>query len=359
MSKTPQPKENKYYTGTALTLLFGGIVFLILLAIAIVISGMMIILDQTGALAELRDNVFNSPTLLTIFLAVVSLLVGAGLTLAFSRIVMTPMRRIIVAMNRVASGNYHTRLRFPGIIANHPTFALLVMSFNKMTEELENTEILRGDFINNFSHEFKTPIVSIAGFAKLLKRDNLSEAQRSEYIDIIEEESMRLSTMATNVLNLSRIESQAILTDVTEFNLSEQVRSCVLLLEKKWTQKNIEWDLEFDEFMIHANEDMLKQVWINLLENAIKFCHPGGTVSVSVRRQADRLSVSIADTGEEIPPDQLTRIFQKFYQGDTSHAQEGNGVGLAVVQGIVSLHGGSVTAASGSGVTTFTVTLPA
>ena len=172
--------ENKYYSGTALTLLFGGVVFLILLAVAIVISGMIIVLDKTGAIAELRDNVFNSPTLLTIFLALVSLIVGAGLTLVLSRVLMTPMRRIIVAMNRVASGNYRARLQVPGVIAKHPTFALFVSSFNKMAEELENTEILRSDFINNFSHEFKTPIVSIAGFAKLLKRGNLSEEQRRE-----------------------------------------------------------------------------------------------------------------------------------------------------------------------------------
>lgn len=131
--------------------------------------------------------------------------------------------------------------------------------------------MLRSDFINNFSHEFKTPIVSIAGFAKLLRRGNLTDEQKEEYLEVIEEESLRLSAMANNVLNLTRVENQTILTEVTRFNLSEQIRGAVLLLAEKWTPKNLYMDMQFGEHMICANEELLKQVWINLLDNAIKF----------------------------------------------------------------------------------------
>lgn len=136
---------------------------------------------------------------------------------------------MIDGINNLAAGNFRVRLKFGWPITNHPAFAKLSDSFNKMAEDLEHTEMLRSDFINNFSHEFKTPIVSIAGFAKLLKRSNLTEAQRAEYLNVIEEESMRLSQMATNVLNLTKVENQSILTDVSRYNLSEQLRSCILL----------------------------------------------------------------------------------------------------------------------------------
>lgn len=345
-------------TRTALTLLFGGVVFLILLAVALVIGALLFVLQKTGAIAELAENVFNNTTLLVLFLVGISLIIGAGLTLVLSRIMMRPMNRILAAMKRVSSGDYSTRLVLNQPLARHPAIREFTDSFNTMAEELGKTEILRSDFINDFSHEFKTPIVSIAGFAKLLKRDNLAPEKRQEYLDIIEEESARLSAMATNVLNLTKIENQVILTDVTTFNLSEQLRSCILLLEKMWSRKGIEWDLDFAEYEITANEELLKEVWINLLQNAIKFCNPGGTVSVHLHRVYNQLSVTVANTGSTILPEQRERIFQKFYQGDESHAGEGNGVGLAVVKAIVELHNGSVTAGGDENTAAFTVLLP-
>ena len=342
----------------ALTLLFAGVVFLILIAVSLVIFGLMLLLQKTGAIAELAENVFSNTTLLAIFLAGISLIVGAGLTLFLSRILMRPMNQIIEAMHRVAAGDYHTRLDLNRPLSHHPTIRLLQESFNTMSEELERTEILRSDFINNFSHEFKTPIVSIAGFAKLLKRDTLSEAQKKEYLDIIEEESLRLSAMATNVLNLTKVENQVILTDVTSYNLSEQLRSCVLLLEKEWASKGLDWALDYPEVSISANEELLREVWINLLDNAIKFGDPGSTVSVELVEASDSVTVSIADTGSVIPPDRIVHVFRKFYQADESHASKGNGIGLALVKAIVDLHGGTIAVTSSEQATVFSVTLP-
>ena len=226
-----------------------------------------------------------------------------------------------------------------------------------MAEELGDTEMLRQDFINNFSHEFKTPIVSIAGFAKLLQRADLDDDQRREYIDAIVEESRRLSDMATNVLKLTKVENQAILTGVSRYNLSEQLRSAVLLLEDQWTAKHLELDMEFPEVSITANEDMLREVWINLVQNAVKYSPDYGPVQVRVEDGQSAVRVRVANSGE-IAPEHLGRIFQKFYQADRSHFSAGNGVGLAIVKRIVELHGGTVRAESAGGAVIFTVELP-
>lgn len=287
-----------------------------------------------------------------------SVLLGSLLSAVTSRIPLKPVNTLINAMNRLASGDFKTRLNFGKILGKHSTFVEIMDSFNHMAEELEKTEMLRSDFINNFSHEFKTPIVSIAGFAKLLKRGDLTEEQKAEYIDIIEKESLRLSAMATNVLNLTKIENQSILTNISKFNLSEQIRSSVLLLESKWSKKNIDLDLDFDEHYINANEELLKEVWINLIDNAIKYCDENGTVQISITETDNRIIVSVVNTGFEIPIEAKEKIFRKFYQIDESHSSEGNGVGLAIVKAIVKLHEGEINVASENRKTVFTVSLP-
>jgi signal transduction histidine kinase len=291
-------------------------------------------------------------------MVLVSLIIGAGTSLMASLLLTRPIGCIVGAMRELASGNYKTRLSFGELLNRNPTMKEITDSFNTMADELDHTEILRSDFINNFSHEFKTPIVSIAGFAKLLKRGNLSEEEKAEYTDIIEEESLRLSEMATNVLNLTKIENQTILTGVTRFNVSEQIRSCVLLLEEKWTAKELGLSLDFDEYLISANEEMLRQVWINLLDNAVKFADRGGEIRVRITKGGEILLVSVANTGSTVPPEERERIFRKFYQTDKSHSVAGNGIGLAVVREIVKLHRGSVSVSGESGFTVFTVALP-
>jgi signal transduction histidine kinase len=262
-------------------------------------------------------------------------------------------------MNLLAAGDFKTRLSYGKPLGNHPTLREITDSFNRMAEELEHTEMLRSDFINNFSHEFKTPIVSITGFTKLLKRGNLTEDEKEEYLDIIEEESLRLSAMATNVLNMTKVENQTILTNVSRFNLSEQIRSCVLLLEKRWTDKHIEFSLEFEEEEISANEELLKQVWLNLIDNAIKYSPEYGFIVIKIRKEEDNwYRVSVGNTGIEIPKEKQQKIFQKFYQVDESHSSEGNGIGLAIVQYITRLHGGEVSVECANGMTTFTVKMP-
>lgn len=346
-------KKNRF----SLTLTFSLIIFAILFIAALIATVLAYIFLQVGWFeAGLADMPGLQSVL--VFMFCVSLVIGFGFAMLTVRYPLQPFNRIIAQMNRLAEGDFKARLRFGKHVGSISAFKDMSDSFNKMAEELEGTEMLRADFINNFSHEFKTPIVSIAGFAKLLKRGDLTPEQRQEYISIIEEESMRLSYMATNVLNLTKVENQSILADVTQFNLSEQIRSCILLLENKWTAKNLELLVDFDEYTVLANEEQLKQVWINLLDNAVKFTPEQGVVEVKIREDEENVLVSISNSGSEISPENMSKIFNKFYQADESHASEGNGVGLAIVKKITQLHGGDVWVESGNGMTTFTVGLP-
>lgn len=349
-------KKNERKHRLALTLLFSGIIFCFFIVTMAVVGAVIIYLIKKGVL-ELGDNIprGNHPILKII---IGSVLLGSMLSALASRFPLKPVNNIINSMNRLASGDFKARLHFGKIFGRHPTAVEIAESFNHMAEELEKTEMLRSDFINNFSHEFKTPIVSIAGFAKLLKRGDLTGEQKAEYIDIIENESLRLAAMATNVLKLTRIENQSILTGVSNYNLSEQIRSCVLLLENKWSRKNIIPELDFGECYINANEEMMKEVWINLIDNAIKYSDEGGTVRISITETLNRILVSVSDTGTEIPPEAREYIFRKFYQADESHSSEGNGIGLAIVKAIVELHDGDITVSSGNRKTVFTVSLP-
>ena len=304
------------------------------------------------------ENFLVDALIILLIFVGISIIIFITVFLLLGKIPLKPVNQLINQMNRLASGDFGARLHFGGYLSKHKTFREIEESFNELACELENTEMLRGDFINNFSHEFKTPIVSISGLAKLVNKGNLPQEQKKQYLEAIEEESLRLANMATNVLNLTKVENQTILTGAKKFNVSEQVRTCVLILENQWTKNDIEMSLEFDEHEIEANEELLKQVFINLLDNAIKFSPRGEVVSVEIESKDKVLSVSIKNKGKEIPKDKIGKIFNKFYQADESHSSKGNGVGLAIVKKIVELHEGHISVKSKDGVTTFTVMLP-
>lgn len=349
-------KNEKRKLNIALTLLFAIVIFLTVV-VAVLLSGIVLYLLIHFEIISAKGDYLADARHVIWYMGFICVCVGSVLTMLTTTILLHPLQRMIRKIRSLASGDYKNRIYFGNPLGKHPTFAALSESFNTLAEELENTEMLRSDFINNFSHEFKTPIISIAGFAKLLKKGNLKEEQKKEYLDIIEEESLRLSYMATNVLNLTKVENQTILTDVTSYNLSEQIRACVLLLENRWTKKKIEFSLEFDEYEINANEELLKQIWINLIDNAIKFSTDYGMIMIRIKESNDRYKISIANTGTEIPKESMPKIFNKFYQADESHASEGNGVGLAIVKKIVDLHKGSIAVESENGFTVFEIEL--
>lgn len=294
----------------------------------------------------------------TLYLAIFIIVVGALFSFIISKLALKPINKVINKINDLASGNFASRM-IPGeLIGRIPCFRDLTDTFNKLANELQNTEMLRNDFINNFSHEFKTPIVSITGLARLLKKGNLTKEETEQYLTAIEEESMRLSSMATNVLNLTKIENTSVLSDVSNYNVSEQIRSCILLLENEWSKKNIEFALDFDEININANEELLKQVFINLIDNAIKFSQENEKIDICAYLKSQDFIFTITNYGTQIPENAKKKIFNKFYQGDESHSTPGNGIGLAIVKKIVQLHNGTVCVESENNSVTFIVSLP-
>jgi len=283
-----------------------------------------------------------------------SFAIGSVIATIYIRSVLQPVEKLVDGMSRLSAGDYSVRVD----LGKSAAAKELSDSFNHLAKELSNTEMLRSDFINNFSHEFKTPVASISGLLELLKKDKVSAAKRKEYISIIDEETQRLLTMSTNVLNLSKVENQTALKDVEVFNLSEQVRTCIVLLSKRWERKNLSLALEFPEYEMRGNADMLVQVWTNLIDNAIKFADEGSELKIDIEDLDTALKVSVTNTGVPIRDEDKEKLFQKFYQADSTHVREGNGIGLSIVRRIVELHKGSVSFESKEGVTTFFVTLP-
>lgn len=285
-------------------------------------------------------------------------IIGTGAAAIFTKWILSPLNEMIEATERISKGDFKVHIQES--FDEKSDFGMLQRSFNHMARELDGIEMFRKDFINNFSHEFKTPIVSIQGFAHQLQAGGLTPEEEREYIRIIAAESDRLAKMATNILLLSKLENQAIVTEQTEFWLDEQLRTCLVLLEKQWGPKNIELNIELEEVKYQFNEDMLSHVWLNLFNNAIKFTPEGGTVSCSLRSEPDHIIVEISDTGIGMTEETRCHIFDKFFQGDTSHTGDGNGIGLTIVSRILFLCKGSIDVKSKPGQgSTFTVTLPA
>ncbi len=325
-------------------------VFFIMTMSSLFTGALYIFLWSSGFLRPMFVTHMMTP----IWTVCVSSIIGTVITAWIGRFYLNPVTQVIKATSKVAKGDFTVRLPEDG----QGEMNELIRSFNRMTCDLGSIEMFRNDFINNFSHEFKMPIVSIRGFARQLQRDDLTEAQRREYADIIANEAERLVKLSTNVLLLSKLENQQIVTEKTEFRLDEQLRTCILLLEKQWTAKNLQMDIELEEMTCRANADMLSQVWVNLLGNAIKFTPEGGTIGVTLQHENGGATIIISDTGVGMDQETQKHIFEKFYQGETSHHAEGNGLGLAMVKRIISLCNGKIDVQSepGNG-TVFTVRL--
>jgi signal transduction histidine kinase len=292
------------------------------------------------------------PLLMTILFC---LLLGIAISVFFSKTALNPIRKIIVAIHKVAGGDFNVQVDLKGI----GELEELSESFNTMTRELSSIETLRSDFVNYFSHEFKTPIVSMCGFAKLLKNGNLSDEERREYLDIIIAESERLTELSTNVLNMSKYENILIIHDKCLFRLDEQIRRAILLLEPKWSRKGLSVDVEMDEIAYNGNEDSTQQIWINLLDNAVKYSYQGGLITVCLVSANGGVRFSVQDEGIGMDEQTKAQIFNKFYQGKTSNKVSGNGLGLSIAKRITDLCGGVIEVQSelGKG-SRFTVFLP-
>ena len=238
-------------------------------------------------------------------------------------------------------------------------FHEIIDCLNKMAQELGSVETLRTDFIANVSHEMKTPLAVMQNYGTLLQTPDLTEEKRLEYAKGVADASRRLAEMMTNILKLNRLENQQIFPEATEFDLGEQLCACLLQFENAWEQKQIEIDTDIaEEVRVEADGELLRLVWNNLLSNAFKFTSPGGTVSVRLTATDSHATVQIADTGCGMTAEVGAHIFEKFYQGDTSHSVQGNGLVLALVKRVVDILQAQIRVDSAPGVgTTFTVTI--
>ena len=285
-----------------------------------------------------------------------SLLIGCAVAVYVGKLIIRPVQNISNAFDELSKGNFEVK-----VSENERIMEIREMAqrFNAMTYDLSHIETLRSDFVANVSHEFKTPIAAIEGYAMLLQNHRLSDEKHDHYVEKILENSRRLSNLSGNILMLSKLENQEMVLDSKEFRLDEQLRKAVLVLENKWAVKNIEFDMEMQKQIYYGSEQLLYQVWINILDNAIKHSPQGGIIQISIQETENAMTVYITDQGDGMTGEIQKHIFEKFYQGDSSRKTEGNGLGLALVKRIVDLCKGeiSVESAPGKGAT-FALSLP-
>ena len=270
-----------------------------------------------------------------------------------------PAKRIQEVLSRLAAGDFKARIPDHFVQIAPAPFGEIEQNINKLADELSGIETLRADFISNVSHEMKTPLSVISNYGTLLRDPELDTETRIEYAKQVTLSSQRLALMMTNILKLNRLENQQIYPQKREYDLGEQLCECLLQFEEVWERRNIniETDLQ-DDVLITEDAELLSLVWNNLLSNAFKFTEDGGTVSLTMSKTEDAVTVSVSDTGCGMSPEVGGRIFEKFYQGDTSRATQGNGLGLTLVKRVIDIVQGEIRVQSQCGVgSTFTVTL--
>ena len=249
-----------------------------------------------------------------------------------------PIEQINEATKKVALGEYDIELE----TKREDEIGELTNNFNKMTRGLKSTENLQKEFINNVSHEIKTPVSSIEGFAKFLKDKNLTDEEREEYANIIIEEAKRLENLTGKILKLSKLNNQEIITNKQEIEVAEQIRKAISLLEPKWSKKDIKINVSLEEKTFLGDEDLIFQVWVNIIDNAIKFSNEGENIDIKVYEKDSNINVEIKDHGIGMKEEELEKVYDRFYQIDRSHSKEGSGLGLAIVKRIVELSEGKI-----------------
>ena len=338
--------------------LFPISLFAIYLGVLLLMSGIhqgLVVLMNT-----LELNGFIQTLIPTIYWTAVA----AGLTLFTRKKVKDtyeePLHRLADATQQVAGGDFSVYVPTIHTADRLDYLDVMILDFNKMVEELGSVETLKTDFVSNVSHEMKTPIAVIKNYAELLQMKNASDGEKAEYARNIEEAAGHLSALISNILKLNKLENQRIDPEIESYDLCGQLEECILQYEELWDEKELELEVDMEEkAVIQADPSLMKLVWNNLLSNAIKFTEQGRKVTVRQATEAEYVEVSVSDTGCGMSKGSIRHIFDKFYQGDTSHSKEGNGLGLALVKRILVLMNGDIQVVSQEGKgSTFTVKLP-
>ncbi|WP_122639791.1 sensor histidine kinase [Romboutsia sp. Marseille-P6047] len=326
-------------------------------------SSIILLVVSLGFSIGTKLDVANNENLSTFWGISLFILINIALASTFTLIIgvltnnfMKPVNKLIEATNEVAKGDFSIRLDEN---THPPDIHNMNASFNKMVKELSSIETLRNDFIINVSHEFKTPIAAIEGYATLLQDNSLTEEERMEYTKIILDSSRQISSLSGNILKLSKLETQEIIPDKKYFSLDEQLRQSLLLLETQWSKKNIDIDMDLKSINYYGSEDLLMQVWLNIFSNAIKFTPNDGLIVTRLKTTSKGICVTISDNGIGMSKEVQDRIFDKFYQGDNSRNLQGNGLGMTLVKKILDLCKCEITIQSNINKgTTFNVYLP-
>ena len=324
------------------------------LLVAFIVSCCMMLFVST--LAETMDLVFtkeNMAQAAKLTFGCVLLVSFGAATIDYTRrklMIDRPVKQIMAALDQVMQGNFAVRIPPVKEFAGETGFNEIIKAINKMTAELEGTETLRTDFIANVSHELKTPLAVMANLSTMLQQPGIPEKERIEYAKAISHSSRRLAALITNILKLNKLENQQIFPKHEEYDLSGQLCEALLQFEDVWEAKNLEIEADIDDDVkLRSDAELLSLVWNNLISNAVKFTPDGGTVRVSLKSEEKNVLVSVSDTGCGISPEVGKHIFEKFYQGDTSHATQGNGLGLALVKRVVDILQGEISVQSTPG----------
>lgn len=285
---------------------------------------------------------------------VISLLIALLMVGLIMRQTTEPLTGLTAGIRKIAAGDYSVRLEEHD---SNSELADLAVSFNKMARELQSSEVMRKDFAASISHQFKTPLSIIQGYSRLLEEDGISDADRKRYAALITRQSERMAALSSNILRLSRLESSAIISSPSTFILDEQLRQCVVTLEPKWSRKNIDFSVRLPNVIYTGDEELLENVWVNIIDNAIKYTPDGGRIEVALIESKSKLLITVTDSGEGMDEATLERAFSPYFHGGSG---EGSGLGLPIAKRIVELHGGRISISSlpGEG-TTVTVLLPA
>jgi len=335
------------------------IVFFLLVAFVVSCCMMLFVrtLANTMGLVFTKENIAVAAKLTFGNVVLITLLCGTIDYIRRKNTVEKPVKKILAAAEIIMQGDFSVRIEPVKEFAGETGFNEIIDCFNKMTAELAGTETLRTDFIANVSHELKTPLAVMGNYATMLQRPGITEEERLEYAKAISDAARRLAQLITNILKLNKLENQQIFPQNEEYDLREQLCESLLQFEDVWEKKglNIETELE-EDVRIRSDSELLSLVWNNLISNAVKFTPDGGTVGVTMKADGNQVTVSVSDTGCGIKPEVGQHIFEKFYQGDTSHATQGNGLGLALVKRVVDILGGEIGVQSIYGqASTFTV----
>lgn len=330
-------------------------IFAVIIA-GIITASMVLTYGIIYVLLKLKIGTLTMILTSSTYMGMLSILLGIGIAAYTSAKMLSPIIKINDAAKKVSKGDFSVRLEEKSIAKEIEEIAT---SFNIMVKELASTETLRSDFVSNVSHEFKTPLSAIEGYATLLQDESLSKDEQARYIERILENTSRLSRLTQSILSLSQLENQEIVLQKEQYMLDEQIRRVLLGYESIWEEKNLAIDLNLEATPFYGNKALLAQVWSNLIDNAIKFSNPFGVLSIHCRPFGSGVRVIVRDTGIGMSEDVIKRAFDKFYQGERSHTGQGSGLGLALVKRIVTLCGGSISLESevGSG-TAITVQLP-